>query len=437
MKALLKFAIPGNTYEKTICFICFILYAILSTYIALTTYAIDHEEILFNLYFGFDTQNFVKKFFSFFSTTHLTDAAHPFFRIIMLPVIFISNVIFYLLGYKAKTVFLVLITSLLVSGSLMLIFRYLYSFLRIGCFRSALITGIATFFSTNLILSFTPESYPVSLYLLTFVFTYYSFAIKEKGHIPFSQFFTLTLLTAGTTVTNGVKCCIPELISGLPFREKCRRLFKMAGYMLLLCLVYYSGIITLMYFLKGGEQGIYLPWQDAIDQLFLYNDGEQYNKLLHASYGKMIFSYLLGNPLLFGDFFYQTIFNKAGIAELNIRIYDQVWQYIFIAILFIVVLYVTGKNLKNKYFIILVLSFGVDLFIHIGLNFGIYEAFIYGAHWVYLIPMIWGWVYYNQPGKKQQLAWDIFFILAGTILIINNIYRMIQFICFFQQNYPV
>jgi len=436
MKELLCFLRPKNTAEKAVFCSLFTFYGTIAAYLVFTTNIIDNKDLLFNLYFGFDTQNFVSSFFSFHSTSHLRDVAHPVFRILMIPVILIAVAMDFLFGFKVKVLFLTLFTSILVSCSLMFIFRYLISFLHIGLKRACLLICIAAFFSTNLILSFSPESFPVSLFLLTFVFVYSSFRIREKGSVPFFHFFLLALLTGGTTITNSIKCCIPDWFSDLSMKKKITRTAYVALMLTGVFLMVYFVVNTGFFYFKGVDE-VYIPWTDMFDQYSLYSGVYASVPILYNGYAEMILSNFLGSPVLFAEFIYIPVFNTIGFPEINLLPYAHIWQYFVICFILATFVIALFKRFKNRFFIMLIFSFTVDLVIHVVFCFGLCEAFIYGAHWIFVVPMIWGWIYSENTGRKEKLFWDVTFVALGFIIILNNSIKMLDFIQFAQQHYPV
>lgn len=432
MKQLYRFLLPANRSEGTVLLASFLCYALLAAYIVFTTYLNDSKQVFVNVYLGFDTQSFVTSFYSSKIAPYLTDVAHPFYRVLMSPMVILSVVIKALLGYKAKTFFLTLITSLFVSGSLMLIFRYLRSFLRLNLFRTLLLLVIAAFTSTFLIISFTPESYPASLFLLTFVVTYYSFQLRDKKDISLGQFVAMTLITCGTTITNGAKCFVMDLFAQRGVSSKWRRWLKAGAMIAIVFVVYYTAIITGYSAFKGGT---YLPWEDAVEQFAEFGSHLSYPEYVHASYLEMRLSYFFGTPLLLGE----TVmgFNKAGRYILYTAPYAHLAQYAFVLLLLGIIVYSFGKNLRNRFAMMLFASFAVDLFIHVMLGFGIYEAFIYGSHWVFLVPLMFGWVYSQKGNANANRVWDVVFVLIALVLIPNNIIKLIDLIQFGQHYYPV
>ena len=84
---------------------------------------------------------------------------------------------------------------------------------------------------------------------------------------------------------------------------------------------------------------------------------------------------------------------------------------------------------------ILFLSFGIDVLIHAVLKFGLHTSYIYGGHFVFVIPMLWGWgVKAYQNTKFYPFTIGLTFIL-GFYLLLNNGYRMVEFFDFLNQYY--
>ena len=446
MKELIGFVCPKNITEKIVLLSLFLFYGAIASYLIFATNTIDNKKLLWDLYLGFDTPSYVYHFFSLPSTIHPQDVdnqnivsssvsflstkqlklEHPIFKILMLPVILLSVAIEFLFGYKIKALFLVLFTSLLVSCSLMLIFRYLISFLHLGLKRAYLITVLAAFFSTNLILSFSPESYPISLFLLTFTFVYCSCRIKEKGSIPFYHFFVLTLVTGGTTITNSIKCCIPDWFSDLSLKKKILR----TGYVALILTCIFL-LVHFTFLLVKGTGELSMPWSDML-QTYSKFSGVYADAKVFTS---MVLSKFFGSPILFSEFYIES-FNTIGLPEINLRPYVHSWQYLVIFFILGTFAIALFKNYKNRFFLMLILSFLVDIVIHVVFHFGLYEAFIYGGHWIFVVPLIWGWIYTGDKNRKRVLFLDAVFVVLGLIIIFNNSIKLFDFIQFARHYYP-
>lgn len=430
-----EFCLPQNRIEKLIFFIFFFIYTCLSSYLVFNSSIIDNTDRLFNLYFGFDTQNFVNNFYSVTSTTHLGDAAHPFFRIIMLPIILVATFIGKVFGLKMKTMFLVLVMSSFVSGSLILILRYLSEFIKINKWRSIFLTVITGFFSTSLILSFTPESFTISMYLLTFTFVYSSITIKKEGRLPFIQFSLLVILTCGTTITNVIKSCLPELISEISLFQAFKRISFLTIILIVGLIVYYIGFIKIMTLLKGESN--YSPLHDVFNQYMTYSNDANYTFITETSFFDKVLCYFFGTPILFGGFTTEVYFNFKFLPEINIQPYSLYWQKgVVISMVFTMIISLI-QNYKQPFFLILIGSFMFDVFIHVGLRFGLNESFIYGGHWVFLIPLIYGWLYSSLKTKIAIKLFDYFLLIIGITLVINNSIRSFEFIDLASKLFPL
>lgn len=75
----------------------------------------------------------------------------------------------------------------------------------------------------------------------------------------------------------------------------------------------------------------------------------------------------------------------------------------------------------------LILFFGFDIFLHVIIGFGSGEAFLYGGHWVFLVPLFIGWLHKSITEKEKKiLLYVISFLFLS--LIINNIIQITYFI---------
>ena len=85
----------------------------------------------------------------------------------------------------------------------------------------------------------------------------------------------------------------------------------------------------------------------------------------------------------------------------------------------------------------LILCFAVDLFITGVLKYGISEGFIFGGHWVFIIPMLLGWMYQGLKNNRQKTIFDVVMIGMFVSLLIINAYRLSQIFDFALKYYPV
>lgn len=152
----------------------------------------------------------------------------------------------------------------------------------------------------------------------------------------------------------------------------------------------------------------------------------------------MIISWFFGGNILFSSFITRDYHNKKGFAykALFMDTYQAIFPYLFVGILIFLILWAYIKNLKNPLTQILMLSFSVDFIIHCVLKFGLYTSYIYGGHFIFVYPLMLGWLFFSYQKHQKITQYLITIIGIFTIYIIaNNIYRMYEFFLFLEKFY--
>ncbi|NHW58788.1 hypothetical protein HA378_26850, partial [Escherichia coli] len=80
---------------------------------------------------------------------------------------------------------------------------------------------------------------------------------------------------------------------------------------------------------------------------------------------------------------------------------------------------------------VLMLSFLIDIMIHCVLKFGLHTSYIYGGHFVFVIPLILGWLLHSyRKNTNATLGLQLLLGLLTLFLALNNFYRMDEFFSF-------
>ena len=130
--------------------------------------------------------------------------------------------------------------------------------------------------------------------------------------------------------------------------------------------------------------------------------------------------------------------NKKGFHynALFMDVFTSVAPYIFVGAVLVLVFWSYFKNFKNKFVQILMLSFFVDIIIHCVLKFGLHTSYIYGGHFIFVVPMMLGWLFFGYKNSPKMLSFLTVFVgILFVYLVANNVYRMEEFIWFLEQNY--
>ena len=412
-----KIVFPSTLLELGIFIFFLSIYGILGSYIALNYRIIFDSRIPWDAYFSFDNKAIVMTGGSF--------ERHPlsyyFFNWIREVILFFTN------GKTDVNFRLILawLSNFIISLSLVQVYKYLKNIIRLPHLLNLLIVFFFSLFSTNILLSFTPETYTYTLFLLVLFNYYTAIKLKKDGKIAGSALALAGVTIGGLTVTNIVKVFIPIIFEKGLFKS-----WKKFGNATLRVLI--SAVIFIL---------LYLNRIDLKYQNILSKSGEQYEKFSNVNstpIWDMIYSYFFGGNILFPSFFIREKHNMKGFyyKAIFMEVYSTAFSYIFIGLVLSFVLWSYFKNFKNKLVQILMLSFLVDIAIHCVFRFGLHTSYIYGGHYVFVYPLFLGWLFYAYKNSPKILSFLTASIGAFTVfLMLNNYHRMIDFFEFLNLYY--
>ncbi|MDN3608138.1 DUF6080 domain-containing protein [Kaistella yonginensis] len=413
----LKTVFPETKLELLLFTVFLTAYGLLGTAIALNYRIIFDNRIPWDAYFSFDNRAIVMTGGGF----ERHPLANYFFNWIREVAYLFSN------GKKDATFRLALAwcSNFAISLSLIQIYKYLKNIIILPKKISLLLLFFFSFFSTPILLSFTPETYTYTLLFLVLFNYYAALKLRKEEKIPATALALAGVVIGGLTVTNIVKVYIPLLFEKDVFRN-----WRRFGHLFL------RGVISIAVFVL-----LFLYRLDFKFLNFLNKSGEQYEKFSNPKVTPvwdMIASWFFGGNMLFSSFVTRDYHNKKGFEykALFMEVYTSVLPYVFVSLILILVLWSYLKNFKNKFVQILMLSFLVDLVIHCVLKFGLHTSYIYGGHFIFVVPLLLGWLFNRYKDSPKTLSflyvavWILFFYLA-----LNNLFRMTEFFDFLEKYY--
>lgn len=413
----LKTVFPETKLELLLFTVFLTAYGLLGTAIALNYRIIFDNRIPWDAYFSFDNRAIVMTGGGF----ERHPLANYFFNWIREFAYLFSN------GKKDATFRLALAwcSNFAISLSLIQIYKYLKNIIILPKKISLLLLFFFSFFSTPILLSFTPETYTYTLLFLVLFNYYAALKLRKEEKIPATALALAGVVIGGLTVTNIVKVYIPLLFEKDVFRN-----WRRFGHLFL------RGVISIAVFVL-----LFLYRLDFKFLNFLNKSGEQYEKFSNPKVTPvwdMIASWFFGGNMLFSSFVTRDYHNKKGFEykALFMEVYTSVLPYVFVSLILILVLWSYLKNFKNKFVQILMLSFLVDLVIHCVLKFGLHTSYIYGGHFIFVVPLLLGWLFNRYKDSPKTLSflyvavWILFFYLA-----LNNLFRMTEFFDFLEKYY--
>ena len=413
----LKTVFPATKFEILLFLILLTAYGILGTFIALNYRIIFDDRIPWDAYFSFDNRAIVMTGGGF----ERHPLANYYFDWIREFAYLFSD------GKKNETFRLVLAwcSNFAISLSLIQIYKYLKNIITLPKRISLLIVFFFAFFSTNILLSFTPETYTYTLFFLV-LFNYYSaLKLRKDEKIPATALALAVASVGGLTVTNAAKVYIPLLFEKNIFRSW--RKFGQAAFRVFISVAVFALLFLnrlnfnyMNFFNKSGEQF------------------EKFSKPKVTPVWDMIASWFFGGNMLFSGFVIRDYHNKKGFEykALFMDVYQSWIPYVFVAIMLTLVSWSYIRNFKNKFVQVLMISFLVDIIIHCVLKFGLHTSYIYGGHFVFVFPLLLGWLFYSYRNSEKMTS----FIYATAVilfayLVMNNFYRMNEFFEFLDQYY--
>ena len=403
---------PKNKKEYIVFVLFFLIYTSYSLFIVFKTSLIDNPFGA-DLFFSFDNPQYYSKGYTYIEV-------HPLVRFVTFFILKTGNMLAGIFYYKIKTLFFALFFTALSSMSCVYILRYLQQVIGINNIKSIILTVFFGFLSTNLILSFTPESFSLTSFFLISMVTYYSIEVKNGKKIPFLIDCFYTIILGGITITNFVKGLIASTFAN--------KINKKLFYKLIFLIILFILIL------------ICIP--DFVDYIFsllkTYGPSNSTGQVSHSFdfYVKQIVNFFFGASLLFPNLYVkQDLAFDIMIDMISLDNYDNVLQYIFLIFIYGNIIYVIIKGIKNKLILFIVALVSIDVLIHVIFLYGYTDFFIFGGHWVYAVPLLIGWLYKYIPQKWTRYYTSLLCLLTIT-LVVNNIFHIVQFIQLGIEYYP-
>ena len=416
--SFLKSVFPSTKTELLFFLFFVIVYGANAWFIAENFRIIYDDRIPWDGYFSFDNRAIVQTGGGF--------ERHPLSNYFFDQ---IRNFALWISGNRYDSVFrlvLALFSTVVISLANVQIFKYLNNIIKLPLKISLLILAFYGLFVTNILLSFTPETYTYTLLFLS-IFNYYSAKkIKEEKSVSFAATIFGSVFIGGLTITNIVKVYIPFL-----FEKKIFWNWKKIGWAV--AKIATSVMVFLFLFMLRLNFNF---------QNFLNKTEEQYDKFSKPKVTPlwdMIYSWFFGGNILFSGYEIRDYHNKDKTffyKALFMDVYTSFVPYLFIGIVLLMMIWSVFKNYKNKLIWILVISFSIDILIHCVLKFGLHTSYIYGGHFVFVYPLLLGWLFFSYRNKTISLS-----ILYGVIMMMtvylgfNNFYRLGEFYQFLETYY--
>lgn len=365
---------------------------------------------------------------------------HPLLAFYMYVPYLINMGLMKLTGYNCALYIAVIIQMFCAFYSMVFLYRIFREVIELGKWASHALTLLFFSFGYVMVSAIVPDHFVISMLLL--ILALYVSGRRMKNHHDFKiwQSVLYFLLTAGTSLNNGLKIFFSALfVNG-------KRFFRPKH--LLLAVILPAG---LLWGFCHWEYRTYV-WPNEMARKeakakkeAAKKDSIQKAKQLAKEKTKKKRGPKQGTPLTKVGFMSWTdistsrtesvVENLMGESiqlhpdyllgdELRHRPmivkYRYWWNYAVEGIISLLFLAGIWYGRKSKYLWLVLSYFALDMVLHIGLGFGINEVYIMTAHWIYALPIAMGFLIKNAPIRFRKYLVGIVAAIALYLIIYNG-----------------
>lgn len=338
---------------------------------------------------------------------HWNALRHPLFVALLLPLFWINHQIMPPTEFNAAVL---LMGALLVAADVwgaVLMHRLLRDVVEVNRMDAAFLTAMFYGFAHVMVATMVPDHFALSLPLLLLTLLIAGRRLKEGKPMKLWQSALLFFLTAGMTLTNGVKVALAAWFVNGRKVFSCRSILSFVVPTLLLGAVYLwqkEAIIEPQeHNIKRIEAAVAKKDPARIAKLKEHDDfvkqqnGEALTKSvpllewsdMTTSRWQSAVDNLFGESLqLHRDYLLEDVQQTRPVFVE----YRSAVNYIVEAL--VVLLLVAGAWIarREKFFLMVLSWFAFDMIMHMGFGFGLNEVYIMTAHWAFIIPIAAGYI---------------------------------------------
>lgn len=338
---------------------------------------------------------------------HWNALRHPLFVVVLLPLFWLNRLIMPPTEFNAAVL---LMAALLVAADVwgaVLMHRLLRDVVEVRRVDAALLTALFYGFAHVMIATMVPDHFALSLPLLLLTLLIAGRKLKEGKPMKLWQSALLFFLTAGVTLTNGVKVALAAwFVNGRKvFAWRSIAAFVVPTLLLGAIYVWQQDAIVAPQErkIKRIEAAVAKKDPARIAKLNEHNDfvkqqnGEALTKnvpLLEWSdittdRRQSAVDNLFGESLqLHRDYLLEDVQQTRPVFVQ----YRSALNYVVEALLVVLLAVGAWTARREKFFLMVLAWFGFDMLMHMGFGFGLNEVYIMTAHWAFIIPIAAGYI---------------------------------------------
>ncbi|MFQ6339697.1 DUF6080 domain-containing protein [Bacillus sp. AF62] len=372
----------------------------------------------YDMYFSFDQGYYILSFF--LAKIPIADEVlfrHPFLNFLTEEIATVVSS----LGVKNVVQGIIFFQAFLSTLSVVMIYILCCKICK-NVIVSFLLAVMYGFSATLLVITWTPESFVYANFTLVLMcFVCYPFITGEKeAKAGFSVAnMLLAIGITGVTLTNSFMWFLGSVMSYKTLKKR----------------IIWTGIsiivVVLLFALVIIENNISLI--DVINTNIKFTEKQGFSEEYVGSKYILAFHLVLGSSFIFGPFSEVTLRQGEQFAQLNMLPSHTMIGWIVIVSVYAFIIVAVWKNFRKEPFVRF-LSFCLlfNIVLHGIVGFGASEAFIYGAHMVFTIPLLLAYGF-----KVMRRIKVVGLCIVLLLLLINNFDSMLYFYHFAVSNYSL
>ncbi|MBQ8716011.1 MAG: GtrA family protein [Prevotella sp.] len=383
---------------------------------------------------------------------------HPLLAFMVYPLFLLNNGLIALTGYNLVQFLLAAIILVCNIYSVVFLYRIFKDIIGVKRFDAILLTFFFYGFAHIMTASIVADHFTVSMFLLIFTLYLSGRWIQEGRQMTIVQTVLLFVVTAGITLSNGVKIFIDALfVNGKRFfRPKYLLLAVLlpAGLMWVFAHWEYRTYILphekehKLALAKKAQVAKKRAYQQFMDTTTIMNPEEkqqaferQYKRQLRKEAQERWDSMHKGLPIKGKNMFLrwtdvttprwdsmvENLFGESLMLHQDYLLGDTLrdrplivtyrWWICYVVEAVILLLFIAGLwvGRKSRFLWMAMAGFAFDMVIHLGLGFGLNEVFIMASHWAFVIPFA---IAYLLVHSSQFIVHSSQFIVHGWLRLL-------------------
>lgn len=371
---------------------------------------------------------------------HWNALRHPLFVVLLLPLFGLNRLIMPPTEFNAAVL---LMAALLVAADVwgaVLMHRLLRDVVEVRRVDAALLTALFYGFAHVMIATMVPDHFALSLPLLLLTLLIAGRRLKEGKPMKLWQSALLFFLTAGVTLTNGVKVVLAAWFAGGRKVFAWRSIASFVVPTLLLGAIYVwqqeSIVAPQERKIKRIEAAVAKKDPVRIAKLKEHNDfvKQQNGEALTTNVPLLEWSdittdrwqsavdNLFGESLqLHRDYLLEDVQQTRPVFVQ----YRSALNYVVEALLGVLLAVGAWTARREKFFLMVLAWFGFDMLMHMGFGFGLNEVYIMTAHWAFIIPIAAGYIL----RRSNSMAPRVLVAALAVWLWVYNAAIVIDYLC--------